>query len=161
MREAAAVAKINFVGVKLKNLLLGEAVLELQRHHGLGDFAPQGPVRIEKEAARHLHRNRAAALHARAVAQVRPGRSENAYGIEARMLEEAPVFHRKHGVTQNLGNVVVADGAALLARTVEEAGQQFRFHIRRIDCRARIHRANLLNIRAAEIHHQAVFSAEI
>ena len=37
-REAAAIAEINLVGVQLEDLLLGEAVLEFQRHHRLGQL---------------------------------------------------------------------------------------------------------------------------
>src|ERR1700686_1104068 len=63
-RKTSAVAEIDFVGVQLENLLLAEAVLALQGHHGFGNFAPIRPIRVEKETARHLHRNRAAALNA-------------------------------------------------------------------------------------------------
>ena len=88
---------------------------------------------------------RAAALHARPVPQVRPGRSQNADGIESGMLKESPVFHRKHGVAQHLRDVVVTDGAALLARTVKQAGQQLRLNVGGVHCRAVIHRTDFLD----------------
>src|ERR1700680_13431 len=128
-REAAAVPKIDFVCVKLENLLLVEAVLEFERHDRFGNLAPHGPVHTEKETARHLHRDRAAALHARPVAEVGPGRAQNPDGIKSRMLEEAPVFHGKNGIAQNLRNVVVAEGSALLAGAVKQAGQKFRLNL--------------------------------
>jgi|SRR5882672_10696206 len=128
-REAAPVPEINFIRVKLENLLLVETVLKFQRYDRFGKLAPQGPVRAEEEAARHLHGDRAAALNARSVAQVGPGRTQNADRIKARMLEKAPVFHGKHGIAQNLRNVVIADGAALLTGAVKQTGQKFRLNL--------------------------------
>ena len=77
------------------------------------------------------------------------------------MLEEAPVFDRKHGVAQHFRNVVEADGPALLAGTVKQAGQQFRLDLGGIQRRAGIHGADLLDFVAAEIHDQPVFPSEI
>ena len=122
-REAAAIPEINFIGVKFENLLLGEPALEFQRHHGFGNLAAQGAVRVEEKAARHLHRNRTAALDARPVAQISPCGAKNSNRIEAGMFEEAPVFDRKHGIAQHLWDVVEAHGPAFLAGVVEQAGQ--------------------------------------
>ena len=160
-REAAAVPEIDFIGVELENLLLVEAVLEFQRYDRFGNLAPPGPVRAEKEAARHLHRDRAAALNARPVAQVGPGRAQNPDRIESRMLEKAPVFHGKHGIAQNLRNIVVADGAALLAGAVKQARQKFRLNLGGIQRGSILHGADLLDFGAAEIHDQPVFCSKI
>ena len=116
---------------------------------------------VEEKAARHLHRDRAAALHARPVAQVRPRRAQNSHGIESGMLEETPVLDRKHGIAQHLRNVVEAHGPALLARAVEQAGQQLRFDLGRIQSRAAIQRADLLHLIAAEIDNEPVLASKV
>ena len=40
--ESSAIAEINFIGIQLKNLLLGETVLQFQCHHGFGNLATPG-----------------------------------------------------------------------------------------------------------------------
>src|SRR4029077_752852 len=159
--EAASVAEINFVRVKLENLLLVEAVLEFKRYDRFGHFAPHGPVRIEKETARHLHRDSAAALHARTVAQIGPGRAQNADRIKPWMLEKAPVFHGQHRIAQNFRNVVIADGAALLARAVKQAGQKFRLDFGGIQSGSAIEGTDPLDFAALEIHDQLVLWPKI
>src|SRR2546421_9686 len=60
--KAPAVAQVNFVGVQLEDLLLVEALLELDRNHGFGELPPPVAIGRQKERARHLHRNGAGAL---------------------------------------------------------------------------------------------------
>ena len=76
------------------------------------------------------------------------------------MLEEAAVFHRKNGIAQNFRNVVVADGAALFPRAIEQTGQKFRLDFRGVECAACIHRSNFLNSCAAEIDNQPVLRSK-
>src|SRR6266481_3688232 len=124
--KTSAIPKINFVGVKLENLRLGETMFELEGHHGLSDFAAQGSVTVEEETARHLHGNCAATLDARAMAQISPGGSKNAHRIEAGMLKETPVLHRQDGITQHFRNIIEVHCPALLARSAKQAAQQLR-----------------------------------
>src|SRR5215469_7430372 len=96
--EAAAIAKINFIGIQLENLLLCETLLELQRNHGLGEFAAPGALIGEEKGAPHLHGDGASTLVvAAAMAQVGPCRADNAHEVESAMLEEALVFGGKNG----------------------------------------------------------------
>src|SRR6266699_1538074 len=126
--ETSAISKIDFIGIELKNLRLGETMFQLEGHHGLSDLAPQGSVHAEEKAARHLHGDRASPLQARAVAQIHPCGAENAHGIEAGMLEETPVLHGKDGIPKQLRNVVEVHGPTLLARVVEQTAQEFRLN---------------------------------
>jgi len=73
------------------------------RPHGLGDFAPQSSVTVEEKNCAPLASRLSATLDARRRAANRPSRAENTYGIESGMLEETPVFHRKHGFGSSLG----------------------------------------------------------
>src|SRR6266436_1090099 len=149
-RETSTISKVNFVDVQLENLGLREAVFQLESHYGLGNFAAQGPVRVEEKAPRHLHRDGAPTLYARAVAQISPSGAENTNGIKTWMLEETPVFHGKHGVAEHLRDIVNVHGQALLARAIEQTAQKLRFNFGRICGRACIQEANLLDRLAAE-----------
>src|SRR5258708_32312901 len=60
------------------------------------------------------------------VAQVSPGGAGDAQEVEAAMLEKALVLRGENGVHEKRGQIVVADGAALLARPVEEIGEEVR-----------------------------------
>src|SRR5690348_18472133 len=60
--EAAAVPEVNLVGVQFKNALLGETVVEFERHHGFRQLAAPDALRGEEKAARHLHVNGAGAF---------------------------------------------------------------------------------------------------
>ena len=114
--EAAAIAEVNLVGVELKNLLFVEALLELHRDHQLGEFAAPGALVGEEKRARDLHRDRAGALVVVAgVAEVGPGRADDADEVEAAVFEEALVFGGDDRVDQVGRDVVVADRAALFA----------------------------------------------
>ena len=121
--ETGAVAKVDFVGIKLEDLLLGEASLELQRHKRLGELAPQGLLSREEKAARHLHGNGAGALRDPFVPEVGQGSANDAHEINAGMLEEAFVLRREHRVHQRFGQIIEADRPALLARAVKEIGE--------------------------------------
>ena len=60
--EAAALAEVDLVGVHLEDLLLGEAVFELEGDDDLDELALDALLRREEESARQLHGERGAAL---------------------------------------------------------------------------------------------------
>ncbi len=60
--KAAALAQVDLVGVHLEDLLLVEAVFELERDDDLDHLALDALLGREKEAARQLHGQRGAAL---------------------------------------------------------------------------------------------------
>src|SRR5260370_3637251 len=159
--ETAAISEINFIRIEFENLRLSETMFELEGHHGLGDLAPEGSVDAGEKAARHLHRDRASALDASAVAHISTCGAENTRGIEAGMLEETPVFDGKHGFAQQLGNVIEVHVPALLARTVEQTAQEFRLDLGGINGRACVQHANFLDLVPAESDHKPVFAAKI
>src|ERR1700681_279505 len=159
--ETSAISKINFIGIKFKNLSLRESMFQFEGHHGLGDFAAQGSVTVEEKTARHLHRNRTSTLNARAMAQISPGGAKNTHGIEAGMLEETPVFYGQDGFAQHFWNVVEVHGPALLSRSAEQAAQQLRLYFGRVDGRSGIEQADFLHRCAAECDQKPVLAAEI
>src|SRR5271170_1970377 len=107
-RKTAAIAEINFVGIKLENLLLRETLVQLQGDERLLNLPAPNSLGGEKEAARHLHINRAGALRPLIAPQIRPRRSQNSNGIEPAVLEKALVLGRKHGFDQNLRQIIEA-----------------------------------------------------
>ena len=91
--KTPAVAQINFVGIQLEDLLLVEALLQLDGNHGFGQFPPPIALRREKERPRHLHGDGAGALVVlAAVAHVGPRRSHDADEVKAAVLEEPLVL---------------------------------------------------------------------
>jgi hypothetical protein len=118
--EAAAIADVNFVGVQLENLLLAEALVELDGDDGLFDLPLPIALGGEEEAARQLHVNRARALRFLAAANIRPRRAENADEVEAAVLEESLVFGGKHGLNKLFREIIEALETPLLARGVSK-----------------------------------------
>ena len=101
-REAAAIAEIDFVGIELKNLLFGEAVIDFDRHQHFFYFAAPFAFGGKEKAAGNLHVNRAGALGFLADAQVRHSGAENANPVETTVLEKAFVFGGDNGIGENL-----------------------------------------------------------
>src|SRR6185312_4482012 len=60
--EGAALSHVHLVGIELKNLLLGEPLLQLNRDEDLGQLAFELFLRREEESASHLHGNSGTAL---------------------------------------------------------------------------------------------------
>ncbi len=110
-RKAAAIPQVDLVGVQLKNLLLREAMLQFQRHHGLGNLAPSVRSEMKKNFARPAWTSCWRPEHALRGASPPTPRPESAR-VKSGMLEETAVFHRKHGIPQYLRDIVVADRAA-------------------------------------------------
>ena len=121
--EAAAIAQVHFIRVHLKDFLLAEALLQLQRNQGLGQLAPPVAVCGKKEGSRHLHSDGAGALIVLAgMADVRPSRAHDADEIKSAMLEKALVLRRKNGVHQHDREIFVTHRPAFFARAVKKIG---------------------------------------
>ena len=116
--EAAAVAEIDFVGIQLENLRLGEALLELNRHHGFGNFSPEGALIAQEKRARDLHGDGAGALEMIAgVAQIGPSSAPDAQEVEAAVLKKTFVFRGENGVYEKRwGNVYLELGGKGVSR---------------------------------------------
>src|SRR4029077_3226396 len=52
--EATLIAQVNRIGVVVEDLLLGELLLQLHRHHGLGALAPPAALSAEPQRSRQL-----------------------------------------------------------------------------------------------------------
>src|SRR5216684_1702035 len=95
------------------------------------------------------------------VAQVSPGGAGDAQEVEAAMLEKALVLRGENGVHEKRGEIVVADGAALLARAVEEIGDELRLDLGVIEGVAAAERADGANGFAVELHVQRIAADEV
>ncbi len=160
-RKTSAIAKINFVGIKLEDLLLGVAMLQLQRHHRLGNFAMPGALRGKEKTARQLHVQRAGALRFRAVTHVRQRRTRHANRVKSRMLEKTLVLRGQQRVHQIFRQVRELHRPPLLARLVEKIRQQFRFNFRAVQGGRGGNRANGTNLFAGKLHPNSVSSVKV
>ena len=130
-REAAALPEVDLVGVHLEDLLLGEAVLELEGDGDFDDLALDAALRRKKEAARQLHGQRRAAFGpAVAGREIVPQRSEDAVIVHATVLKEAAILDGDNRVDQVGRNLVVGEQAALDAvGACTQAGDQQRLKL--------------------------------
>ncbi len=94
------------------------------------------------------------------VANVRPGRPEDAHKIETRMLEKALVFGGEQRVHQRFGDILKANPAPLFPRVIEEIGQQLRLDFRALHHIAVIEQLDAADAAARKIDVQCVFALE-
>ena len=99
--ETAAVAEINLVGIQLEDLLLIKTLLEFDRDHRFGDFAPHRALVRKEKRARHLHGDGARALVVRrAVPKVGPRGAHDSNEVKSAVVEKPLVLRRKNRVYQ-------------------------------------------------------------
>ncbi len=110
----------NLVHVDLKDLLLGQLMLQFERQQDLVDLARVAFFRGEEHIARHLHGDGGRAL-ALGFAQVGQRRAQHATVVHAVMLKKARVFDRQDGVFHHLGNFI--DGQQVASLLPELADQ--------------------------------------
>jgi len=104
-KAVRALPQINLVHVQLEDLVLRQAVLDLEGEHRLVQLARQGLLRGQEEVARHLHGDRARALAAPARYEVGIGGAHHAEIVDAGVLVEALVLGREDGRLELGGNV--------------------------------------------------------
>src|SRR5438105_9091445 len=160
--EAAAIAQVHFVCVHFENLLLGEALLHLQRNEGFGKLATPVAIGGKEEGPRDLHGDGARALVMLAgVPDVGPGRADDSNEIESAVLEKALVFRRKNRVHQHDWQVFVPYRTPLFARAVKQVGDQLWLNFGGVYFRATLERPDAANAPSAELHGQRVLSRKI
>ena len=103
-KAVSALPQINLVHVELEDLVLGQAVLDLEGEEHFVQLARGCFLRGEEKVARHLHRDGAGALAAAAGDEVGVGRAQHSYIIDARVLIEALVLGGKDGVLERVGD---------------------------------------------------------
>ena len=107
--EAAALAEVDLVGVHLEDLLLGEAMLELEGDDDLGELALDallGRRGRSRAPAAWSAWSRPAACGGQTSRQTA---SASAAVVDAAVLEEAAVLDGEHGLHQVRRNLVVGD----------------------------------------------------
>jgi len=114
-------AEENLVQVKGKDLLLGKRLLDLQGEQEFPGLADKGALGCQEIGSRQLLGNGAAALGSL------PGKQEVRTGahqplvVKTGVLKEAVVFSGKHGMNQDVGDVVIPNrGPAKLAQLRNE-----------------------------------------
>ena len=127
--ERPAPAEIDLVGVVLEDLLLGEALLQLQRDDHLGELARPALALVEPEHARELHAERRRALALAAFLDIDVSGFDDADRVEAAVLEEALVLGRGDRLHQHRRNVAELDEAPLFPARPREVGDELRFEL--------------------------------
>src|SRR5690348_4559328 len=159
--EAAAIAEVNLVGVELENLLLIEAMLEFDGDDGLGQLTAPSAFGGKEEAARELHGEGAGALSDAFAAEIGLGGSEDTDEIETGMLEKALVLCGEDRFHQHFGDVVETNPTALLARCIEEIGEQLRLDLRALDNVSVVEQGDAAHAATCEIDVQGVLAFEV
>ena len=111
--EGATLAEVDLVGVHLENLLLGEAIFELEGDHDFAEFARVLFLGREKETACELLGEGGAAALFFVRHEVLVGALGGADVVDAAMLEEAAVLDGGDGFDHARGNFGEGDEAAL------------------------------------------------
>jgi hypothetical protein len=105
----------NVVEVLREDPGLRVLVLDLLGELGLPDLALERPLPVgDVEVADELHRDRRAALHRLARAEVLHAGADDALVVDSLVPVEAAVLHRHRGIAQRLGEVVPRHGRAQL-----------------------------------------------
>ena len=113
-------AKIDLVGVKDENLLLGQPVLDDHGEEDFCQFPADGAARCQKEVSRELHGQCAATLKPLVRAEIGEGGGHHAESIHAVVGVKPMVFGGENGVHQRLGEVLVTNQMALRAAGAKE-----------------------------------------
>ena len=109
------------VNIQLQNLVLAESALDLQGQQRLVELPLKGLFAPQKEIPRHLHGDRARALHLAAAREVYPGSAQDTGVIDAAMLIKAVVFGGQDCLTQLLRHGVdFYRGAPLFAELANQ-----------------------------------------
>ena len=111
--EASLLPQRDLVGIDLKDLLLVEAILQLESDGNFDDLALQPLLRCQEEAARQLHGERGSALPPPAQPQIVAQRPQQAEVVDPAVIKETPVLDRSYGIDQIGWQFVKADQAAL------------------------------------------------
>ncbi len=108
-----APAVVHGVDVELENLFLRVAAFQFNRHHGFLDLALQRDLIADEVLFDHLLRDRRSTPgHA---SQVVDRRSSDCRKVDAVMFEEFGILGRQDGLDDDVGQLVIPDGFAVLA----------------------------------------------
>lgn len=125
--KTSPLAEVDLVGIKLEDLLLGQALLHEHSQEGLLQLAAPDAPRREEKAARQLHGESAAALHLLIGADVSHGGAGNAEQIHAVVGEETMILRGHDRVHQHFGEVLETHQPALGAVGVKQRGNDLGF----------------------------------
>src|ERR1700739_1895202 len=115
-REAAALAQVDLVRVRLENLFLREAMFQVKGHEDLRDLVLDGAGVGEEQELRQLHGKGGSAATMLAVADnVVPCPTDHAGVIHAAVLKELAVFDGQNGLHKVGWNRIVRQKAAFRA----------------------------------------------
>ena len=110
--EGAALTEVDLIGVHLKDLLLAEARLQLERDEDLDQLALDVADGRQEDAARELHRQGGAAAGVAAIAlKVVIHPAEHRVVVNAAMLKKAAVLDGGYGLHHARRDLVVGDQA--------------------------------------------------
>jgi hypothetical protein len=116
----------HLVQVRLEDVVLAVVRFQQHRHDGFGELAPHRAIGGQEIVLHQLLRERAAALHHRAGAHVRPQRPGDGAHRHAVVLVKVPVFQRQQRLDQGRRHLRQADQQAVLVAVGVEAADELR-----------------------------------
>ena len=113
--------QINLVEIKRQDFFFTQLTLDPKGKHDLAQFALIGLFRAQKEIARHLHGDGAAALFLFPRQRQARQRSQQSLVIHTRMLKKPVVLRREHGLDQQWRELIKRYGLPpLIAELTDE-----------------------------------------
>ena len=124
MLKEPVLPQVDLVQVQLEDVLLVRAPFEHEGEQRLLQLALHRTLGGQEEILAELLGDGAAALHVALGPEVPHRGPRDAEGIEPGVGEEAAILDGEHGLDEVLGQLLVLDEPALLARLVEEVGDE-------------------------------------
>jgi hypothetical protein len=110
----SAAAEVDLVQIQLEDLVLVERPLDARRERRVLQLAKDAALRSQEQVLRELLRDRAAALHDSARAQVRERGARQRDRVHAQVVVEAVVFRGEKRVAHGLRDLAQRDELAAL-----------------------------------------------
>src|SRR5207253_10677171 len=108
--DTVAMAQVDLVAVKRKDVFFGKSPLERESQHGFRVLAAQGAFGRQVGVLNQLLRDGRSALTHALIARVAQDRPRDSDEVHPRMLKEAPVFDGENRAHENRGNIVITQG---------------------------------------------------
>ena len=125
-------SQVHVIGVEGENFLLIEAAFQDDRHINFFEFPKGSTLGRQPEASDQLLSNGTGPLCILSSRQVYESGPHNSNGVDALMFKESPVFNRKHGITQDLGDILIIDEPPFFPSLVKQISNELGFYFVRV-----------------------------
>ena len=126
-RAVAILPEVDFIDVRVEQIVFRVARIEDHRHREFLEFAQQRAAIVEEVALHELLRQRAAALREIAGAQIGPRGARNALQIESGVRVEVAIFDDLECISEQRRSFLRRHDQPILAVSCEKTADQRRF----------------------------------